>query len=259
MFRLILFLIACAAGLWFFWPVPARPAKSAPITAPAPIAASTRLAPEGIFFLTEYVSVANEDGISGFPGGTKVTRLEDLGDSLQVRNSTGTILKVPKQKLTNDLDVAEAAGRRDAQAQKLAAQARARASRSIQILGATYGYEASTIDVTDRVRSEILAENTIIRAGNHLAGRDPFPGKVKTLTLTYSVGGGSAVTVRIGEGQSLSLLAPETSPAMPHRAEPQPVAVSRPATSPAQSNNPLHQPARKHNPGGPTNPRSDVY
>lgn len=258
MFRWLVFLIICGSVIWFFWPMPARPAKSTPIPAPAPIVSSARLAPEGTFFLTEYISLANEDGIRGFPGGTKVTRLEDLGDSLQVRNSTGTVFKVSKQKLTNDLNVAEAASRRDAQAQKLAAQARTQASRSIQILGATYGYGANMVDVTERIRGEILTGNTNIHAGNHLASGDPFPGKVKTLTLTYAAGGGSAVTVRVSEGRSLSLLAPESSPVMPQRTEPQ-LAVSRPAASPVKSNNPLHQPARKHNPDGPKNPESDVY
>ena len=110
MFRWLFLLLVVAVGLWFFWPVPARPTKPP----------SVKLAPEGIFFLTEYVSISNEDGVCGFPAGTKVTRLEDLGDSLRVRNSTGATLKVLKQKLTNDLDIAETASRRDAQVQKIA-------------------------------------------------------------------------------------------------------------------------------------------
>lgn len=166
---------------------------------------TAKLAPEGIFFLTEYESITSESGIWSMAPGTRVVQVEDLGDRLQVREDKGTTFAVLKHRLTNDLNLAESIRERDVYARKLTAAARADAARFVEILQATYGYGSRQVDVTDRVRADVRSGDFTVRSGNHLAERDPWFGKVKTLTLVYRVGGGASMTVKLREGHSLSL------------------------------------------------------
>jgi hypothetical protein len=50
----------------------------------------------------------------------------------------------------------------------------------------------------------VLAGQSVIRAGNDLTDNDPVPGKVKTLTIQYAVGGTQA-TASAREGESIAL------------------------------------------------------
>jgi hypothetical protein len=76
-----------------------------------------RLAPSGILYLIAYVAVTTDSGVTGFPAGTRVRFVEDKGDTIIVTDGRANI-EVPSDKLTNDLDIAELASRRDAQAQE---------------------------------------------------------------------------------------------------------------------------------------------
>lgn len=106
-------------------PAPAR--RVAPATArkvepgpPQEVAASEppapRLAPEGVFFLTQRVSVTTSDGVIGVAPGTKVERLSEKKGILKV-SSRGNLFEVRRDQLTNDIGVAERMGAQDASAQ----------------------------------------------------------------------------------------------------------------------------------------------
>ena len=78
---------------------------------------SPRLAPDGIYFTMRYFSVPNAHGITGIAPGTKVVRVRNDGSVLRVR--TGDVeFEAAAQDLTNDLDVAAAVSRGDAQRQQ---------------------------------------------------------------------------------------------------------------------------------------------
>ena len=94
-----------------------EPVKKAPPPTPAPVAQQTaspteilqpRLAPKGIFFLLQHTSVVTDDGVAGLNPGTVVKMISDGGATLHVTDGKEE-LDVPKNILTNDLDVADAA------------------------------------------------------------------------------------------------------------------------------------------------------
>jgi hypothetical protein len=106
--------------------------------APAPIAAAPtvqpdvsspqrehhNLAPEGTFYLMEYVPIKSVSGVIGGLPGTRVKLVKDLGDTMRVKtvDEYGTEFEVSTDKLTNDIDLAAWAGKQDAQSQQALAQ-----------------------------------------------------------------------------------------------------------------------------------------
>lgn len=76
-----------------------------------------RLAPPGVLYLIEGISVTTNEGVTGLWPGTRFHVIEDRGETIVVTNGA-TNLAVPADKLTNDLDIAELASRRDAKAQR---------------------------------------------------------------------------------------------------------------------------------------------
>src|SRR5256885_12199715 len=82
---------------------------------------SRRLAPDGTFYLLEHVSIVSNSGVTGFWPGTEVRMVDDKGDTMIV-SSGGQSFEVRADKLTNDMDLGELAGKRDAESQQLFAQ-----------------------------------------------------------------------------------------------------------------------------------------
>src|SRR5215469_7599799 len=78
---------------------------------------SPPLAPDGVYFTMRYFSVPTAHGITGIAPGTKVVRVRDDGSALRVRTG-GVEFEATAQDLTNDLDVAAAVSRGDAQEQQ---------------------------------------------------------------------------------------------------------------------------------------------
>jgi hypothetical protein len=76
-----------------------------------------RLAPEGVYYLVEYVPVTTDTGVIGYRAGTQVQYVGMRGDKVAVRAEEREFV-VAGDKLTNDLDLAELAGRRDAESQR---------------------------------------------------------------------------------------------------------------------------------------------
>ncbi len=225
----------------------------APTPIPTPTPISKRLAPEGVFYLTEYISISSEDGVRGFAPGLRVTLVDTVGDVVQVSNGKVTI-EVRSHQLTNDLDIADSVRKQDSIAQRLAAQARTQAGQYVNILQATYGYGTKSVDVTDRIRGDILAGRTTIRSGNDLVGQDPASGIVKMLRLTYSIGGGSPIAINLREGESISLPAlPTAQPVIENSVQNLP--QTRSTATPVDTN-PLHQLPRK---SGKVNIRRKYY
>jgi citrate synthase len=80
-----------------------------------------RLAPEGTMFMVERGTIQTENGIRGFPAGSKVQVVAEEGDFIQV-SADGIEFQVPRQKLTREIDLAEALAAADRTAQREAAR-----------------------------------------------------------------------------------------------------------------------------------------
>lgn len=121
---LILVLVAAAgAGGYYLFalhPAPAAvaaTATSAPVSTPAPASAPPpvlapppevkHLAPPGVYYLLQQVSITNDSGVIGFTPGTKVTLVKDKGRTWLVTDGETQFEAAPGQ-FTNDLDVATA-------------------------------------------------------------------------------------------------------------------------------------------------------
>ena len=116
----LLAMLAAGAAVYYFW---LRP-PSVAAAAPTPVN-HRHLAPEGTLFLLQRQSVTTSSGVSGFAPGTKVHLLKDNGDTMVV--SAGDVqLTVRPDLLTNDIDLALLAGKRDAQSQAELARVLAR-------------------------------------------------------------------------------------------------------------------------------------
>jgi hypothetical protein len=170
---------------------------------PTPTPAAHRLAPPGVYFATEYMSVRSSGGITGIPPGTRLELVQDRGEVARV--TTGQVqFDAKKYQLTNDLDIAAEVSSQDAAQQSQVAAPSSQASTAISVMRATYGYGDRLVDVTNEIRGRVQAGQMSIRAGNDLAG-DPAFGKVKNLTIQYSIGGGTPLTATVREGESISL------------------------------------------------------
>ena len=66
-----------------------------------------RLAPEGVFFVTEDITVRIVGGLIGVPLGTQVTMVKDLGSKMLVTDGRDQF-EVDRSKVTNDLNVSAA-------------------------------------------------------------------------------------------------------------------------------------------------------
>jgi hypothetical protein len=149
------------------------------------------------------MSVRSPGGITGIPPGTRLELVQDMGEVARV--TTGHVqFDAKKYQLTNDLDIAAEASSQDAARQTQIAVGSSQASTAINVMRATYGYGDRLVDVTKEIRGRVQAGQMSIRAGNHLAG-DPAFGKVKSLTIQYSIGGGSPLVATAKEGASISL------------------------------------------------------
>jgi hypothetical protein len=109
-------------------PNPKQNATGSTAVAPKP-APARHLAPEGTYFLLQYVSITTPSGIVGLPPGAKITALTHRDMSLKVSDADDHVFLVTEPQITNDLDLAAAAARRDAAVQfriqnQIAAEAR---------------------------------------------------------------------------------------------------------------------------------------
>jgi hypothetical protein len=79
-----------------------------------------RIAPPGVYFTLTHLSARSASGITGFEPGTRVVCVKDDGLVLLVKVDN-LEFEAKRQYLTNDLDVADLAGRNDAEAQQAVA------------------------------------------------------------------------------------------------------------------------------------------
>ena len=86
--------------------------------APTPPPPQRHLAPDGTFFLVDYVSVRTKTGVTGFIPGQAVrfVSADEAKGTLLVTDGNAQVSVTPMQ-LTNDLDVAALARRQDQQSQ----------------------------------------------------------------------------------------------------------------------------------------------
>lgn len=78
-----------------------------------------RVAPEGTFYLLEYVSARTDRGIIGFEPGQRVTLVEPILDKGMIRVTDGVYkAEIHPSQMTNNLDVAEMAKGKDAESQR---------------------------------------------------------------------------------------------------------------------------------------------
>lgn len=60
-------------------------------------------------------------------------------------------------------------------------------SGSLEILKATYGLESTVVDITERLKGEVIDNKLKIVLSNKIAG-DPVPGKIKRGIIEYKIG-----------------------------------------------------------------------
>ena len=95
---IVALLVVAGGGVWYWY---SRPKPD-----------THRYAPAGVYFLTHRVSLTSSTGVRGFPPGTCVRLVSERGDTLRVREGD-TEMDIARNRLTNDLDIAEAAARTD--------------------------------------------------------------------------------------------------------------------------------------------------
>ncbi|HEY6527413.1 MAG TPA: hypothetical protein VIZ65_01875 [Cellvibrionaceae bacterium] len=76
---------------------------------------------------------------------------------------------------------------------------------NLTIISARYGEGNRTLDVTNRLRRELRDGRVDTTVDNYLVNADPAPGRVKYLTVRYSLGKGRSQEVRVREGEQLRL------------------------------------------------------
>lgn len=82
-------------------------------------------------------------------------------------------------------------------------------STGIAISKASYGVGSQTVDVTKGVSSHIQeGKLNLVVEPSALNVEDPSPGQLKTLTVTYSINGGSSMTISEKDGNVVSINAP---------------------------------------------------
>ena len=130
-FLAIIVIVALGAGGWFayqryYTQTPAdaaTPPAVAEAPTPAPVAVAAvappvpmkHIAPKGIYFLLQSVSITSDSGITGIVEGTKVTVISDKAKNWRVTDGENQF-DVPPDHLTNDMDVASAIIKRDEEA-----------------------------------------------------------------------------------------------------------------------------------------------
>ena len=112
-----------------------RPATPTPTPIPTPSLPPTptpvvhRYAPEGIYFVTDDISVRLKAGIAGVVAGTQIKMLKDTGDTMHASDGVNEF-DIKKSQVTNDIDVA-AAIRKRAAASTAAADAATAAQQAV--------------------------------------------------------------------------------------------------------------------------------
>jgi hypothetical protein len=82
-------------------------------------------------------------------------------------------------------------------------------SSGLSILSALYGAGSTTVDVKSAVSSQIRDGSiSLVVSPSALNVEDPAPGKNKTLTVDYSINGGSSNTTAVKDGDYLKIDAP---------------------------------------------------
>lgn len=76
---------------------------------------------------------------------------------------------------------------------------------ALNIVGARYGAQGRTVDVTQRLRGSVRDGRLEVTADNQLAGSDPAPYVSKSLWVSFRVGNGPEQQVTVGEGERLRL------------------------------------------------------
>lgn len=94
-------------------PVPTPPPPPTPTPKPTPTPIVHRYAPDGMFYLTDDVTVPLKSGLRGVVAGTPVRLLKDTGDTMQVTDGQQQF-EIRKAQVTNDLDIAAIVQRRAA-------------------------------------------------------------------------------------------------------------------------------------------------
>ena len=99
-------------------PIPTPSASPVAIVTPRP----ANLAPDGVLFLVQRVSITTDSGVLGIAPGTKVQRLATTATGFTVSTADGTRFDVTSDQVTNDLNAAYRAGYVDAVGKQIASQ-----------------------------------------------------------------------------------------------------------------------------------------
>ena len=147
-------------------PIAAQPLPTKtdpPVVAPQ----QRRLAPAGVFFLTERVALAMKSGVVAFAPGTCVRVVSTNGDIFRVTDGT-TTLDVSREKLTDDLDQAATLAQSDCESQKaIAAHIGSEVElhrQQVDAAGAQHERNMQLLEARRREALRLAAENMITPA-----------------------------------------------------------------------------------------------
>ena len=143
---------------------PTQEPKTEPQPPAAPDTSSTpkkRLAPDGVYYVVQAVSVVTEDGVRGIRVGTQVKLIKDSGTSLRVTDGQQEF-EVARAVVTNDLDVASAS--HASQAAQQAAQKESNAQQMQAVASAEARKQSDAQTSTDDARKKIAMQNLQARS-----------------------------------------------------------------------------------------------
>lgn len=185
---------------------PDAPATRVEVATPAPVVATPmpatpvpvvhRLAPEGIFYVLQRVTVTTDDGIHGLAPGTGVRLVRKTDAGMVVTDGQHEFTALPSQ-LTNDLDVAGNAAGIDArqranlaaaqQAQVAAIAQQQKAALAPASSGGAGGYSPIQAKIDGLLRQEATLTAEISRLNASEAATAEASGRVGSLKSTTAV------------------------------------------------------------------------
>lgn len=148
-------------------------------TAPKP--KQVRLAPDGIYYLSQYVSLRTPRGVVGFAAGEMMRRASGAASPGMVKVTDGNyVIEVAESKLTNDLDLAESIAAGERETQRLlgenTAKAEALAWQEQNILNSNHSRDVATYDARTRGAAAVGNLSTPLNARASYVNRGGYEG-----------------------------------------------------------------------------------
>lgn len=164
-----------------------------------------RLAPEGTYFLSEYVSLKTPHGVVGFPAGEMVRQTRGRAPVGMIKVTDGNyVIDVAETQLTNDLDVASSIVAGERESQRLlgeeASKAQAFATKKQALIDASHAQNVAIYEARTRSASAVGNLVTPLNARPSYVGGGYFGGGYGGYGSYYS---GGIVTNGVTSGRAV--------------------------------------------------------